>query len=745
MSHNSIRTRLKDHIRKRKHVNSAFARRLTGMTLCVSMAAIMLSTIVCAYALRSVHNEAEKDSINFGMEAAAKSKVALRDSFSDNVKNTVSDKAKIAGEKFYIYTEDTEYLAIYAEEILSEPGQFTKRNVVWGEGIPMGYDAMFLTLCDDSVDYDEKNQAKAEYLANIEDICRSITGRHPEITALYIATEEGLMLSYDENVSSTEQGVTHTKYYDFKNTGWYQLGKENSEPVFTKRYKDGFGRGDVLTCVAPFHNKNGAYSGCVALDIRTESIFNNIVGKGINETDLAILMDEKGTILAETGRVYAEDEPRMTIESGQYPGLYGLNEVLVKKEKTDALFSTDPETHEEYLLAYSDIDYVNLRLVIQSPLSSVLGPIDSIESEINQNTQLMNRTIETTIESMLLTCFLLFFILSIVSAYVAGKVSYNLSEPLKILSGDMKKISLGNFGHRTLVDTNDEIGSLAVSFNNMAESLDKYQADMKEAVSREEHTAMELSLATDIQAHMLPVNFSEFTKGQNFDLYATMTPAKEVAGDFYDFFRIDDDNIVLVMADVSGKGIPAALFMMISKILIKTNALTDRSPSELFRVVNDQLCDNNKEDMFVTAWLARIDLKTGKVTAVNAGHEFPALKEPKSSFGLMQDVHGLPLGVFEGLKYEEYDFYLKEGASLFTYTDGVPESTDADDRQFGTDRMLEALNKDPDAVPVELLKTLKDNIDRFVGESEQFDDITMLGFCYRGNCTDKDELQDTVG
>ena len=224
-----------------------------------------------------------------------------------------------------------------------------------------------------------------------------------------------------------------------------------------------------------------------------------------------------------------------------------------------------------------------------------------------------------------------------------------------------------------------------------------------------------------------------------------MTPAKEVAGDFYDFFRIDDDNIVLVMADVSGKGIPAALFMMMSKILIKTNALTDRTPSELFSVVNDQLCDNNKEDMFVTAWLARIDLKTGKVTAVNAGHEFPALKEPKSSFGLMKDVHGLPLGVFEGLKYEEYDFYLKEGASLFAYTDGVPESTDADDRQFGTDRMLEALNKDPDAVPVELLKTLKDNIDRFVGASEQFDDITMMGFCYRGNCTDKDELQDTVG
>jgi len=747
MIHHNIRDRLKKRIRNRKRQTdrSAFARKLTGMTLCVTMAAIMLSAIVCVYALRRVHNAAESDSIRFGRETMSKSKEALESSFMENVKNTACDKANIASGKFYTYKLDVDYLSVYAEEILENPGQFTKRDVVWSENIPIGYKELFLTLCDKSTEYDSLKQTKAGYLANIGDIFRSLASCHPEIITLYIATEDGLMLSYDENVSETEQGAANIKYYDYKKTGWYQLGKTSKEPVFTECYEDGFGRGHIITCVAPFRNTNGGFAGCVALDVHTDGIFGNIVSKGIDESDTAFLVNSEGTIFAEKGKKHNEDKSENISKFEKYPEFSGIVNDIRNGEKNGAVFCTDPETSEKYLLAFADIEDMDLKLLIQCPLSSVLEPINSIENEINQNTVLMNDTIENTIESMLSLCFLLFFILSVISVYVAGKVSYNFSKPLKILADDMKKISLGNLEYRTLVDTDDEIGSLANSFNSMAESIGKYKEDLKEAVSRDERTAMELSLATDIQAHMLPVNFEEFTKGQKYDIYATMTPAKEVAGDFYDFFRIDDDNIVLVMADVSGKGVPAALFMMISMILIKTNAIADRSPSELFRIVNSQLCDNNKEDMFVTAWLARIDINTGKVTAVNAGHEYPALKEPMGKYKLMEDVHGMPLGAFEGSAYKEYEFCLKEDASLFTYTDGVPESTNIRSELFGTDRMLAALNDDPDAVPGQLLKAVKENIDRFVGESEQFDDITMLGFCYRGNGTDHEILQDIVG
>ena len=740
MNHQNLQDRLKTRLggKKRKRERSAFAGKLTGMILLATMAAIALSTIVCVYALRRVHDEAKNESISFGMDAMSKSREALLASFRDNVSNTVRDKANIASWNLYTYMEDVEYLSMYAEEILEDTGKFIKKDISLIEKIPIGYRKLFLTLCDEDVKYEGFDQAKAGYLANIEDIARSMADRHSEIIAIYIATEDGLMLTYDENLSSTGQGIANTKYYDYKNTEWYRLGmKKSTLPVFTERYKDGFGRGDVVTCVAPFCYKNGDIAGCVALDVKALDIYTPIVDMGANETETAFIVDDKGTILMEKDGYHDADDMVTIFDSEKHPDLFEISDMIGKDEKNGAVFWTDPETMEEYLFAFAEIEYTNLKLVIKSPVSSVLGPIDNLDNEIQQNTELMNKSIENTIVSMLGLCFLLFFVLSIISVYIAGKVSYNLSDPLRVLSEDMKKISLGNLKYRTLVYTNDEIGSLAVSFNNMAESLEKYQADMKEAVSREEHTAMELSLATDIQAHMLPVNFSEFTEGRNFDLYATMTPAKEVAGDFYDFFRIDDDNIVLVIADVSGKGVPAALFMMISKILIKTNAFAESSPSELFRIVNNQLCDHNDENMFVTAWLAKIDINTGKVTAVNAGHEYPSLKQPKGRFELMEDVHGLPLGVVEGSRYKEYEFQLKEEASLFTYTDGVPEATDVGDEQFGTDRMLEALNKDPDAVPMQLLKEVKKKIDNFVGESEQFDDITMLGFCYKGNCRDE--------
>lgn len=748
MNHQNLQDRLKTRLggKKRKRKRSAFAGKLTGMILLATMAAIALSTIVCVYALRRVHDEAKNESISFGMDAMSKSREALLASFRDNVSNTVRDKANIASWNLYTYMEDVEYLSMYAEEILEDTGKFIKKDISLIEKIPIGYRKLFLTLCDEDVKYESFDQAKAGYLANIEDIARSMADRHSEIIAIYIATEDGLMLTYDENLSSTGQGIANTKYYDYKNTEWYRLGmKKSTLPVFTERYKDGFGRGDVVTCVAPFCYKNGDIAGCVALDVKALDIYTPIVDMGANETETAFIVDDKGTILMEKDGYHDADDMVTIFDSEKHPDLFEISDMIGKDEKNGAVFWTDPETMEEYLFAFAEIEYTNLKLVIKSPVSSVLGPIDNLDNEIQQNTELMNKSIENTIVSMLGLCFLLFFVLSIISVYIAGKVSYNLSDPLRVLSEDMKKISLGNLKYRTLVYTNDEIGSLAVSFNNMAESLEKYQADMKEAVSREEHTAMELSLATDIQAHMLPVNFSEFTEGRNFDLYATMTPAKEVAGDFYDFFRIDDDNIVLVIADVSGKGVPAALFMVVSKTMIKNAALSGiyDGPASILSKVNDLLCEGNEDDMFVTVWLGILTISTGEMVSACAGHEYPVFYRKGKGFILEKDSHGIPMGGMTGIYYKECTWKLDPGDMLFLYTDGLPEAINSEEEQFGTDRMLEALEKGIDlsaqngeagydrAGLKELLRQVRRQVDDFVGDTPQFDDMTMLCLKYR--------------
>ena len=245
-------------------------------------------------------------------------------------------------------------------------------------------------------------------------------------------------------------------------------------------------------------------------------------------------------------------------------------------------------------------------------------------------------------------------------------------------------------------------------------------------------TQTELTLATRIQENMLPNIFPAFPERTEFDIYAAMDPAAQVGGDFYDFFLIDDTHLGLVIADVSGKGVPAALFMMISKILVQNYAMTGRSPAEVLKAVNDQICTNNREEMFVTVWFGILETTTGKITAANAGHEYPAVIQTDGRFDLIKDKHGFIVGGMENIHYKEYEMTLKPGSKLFVYTDGVPEATNASNEMFGTDRMLDALNQDPAASPQMILRHVREAVDDFVKGAEQFDDITMMCVEYKG-------------
>ena len=244
--------------------------------------------------------------------------------------------------------------------------------------------------------------------------------------------------------------------------------------------------------------------------------------------------------------------------------------------------------------------------------------------------------------------------------------------------------------------------------------------------------ATELNLASEIQSNVLPNIFPVFPERKEMSLYASMTPAKEVGGDFYDFFFVDDNHIALVMADVSGKGVPAALFMMVARTLIKNRAQMGGSPSEILYDVNNQLCEGNIAELFVTIWLGIIDLTTGKGVAANTGHEHPVIGDENGDYRLIVYKHSLAVAAMEGMHFAEHEFELRKGDTLFIYTDGVAEATNADNELYGTDRMLEALNKDPKAYPEELLKNVKDGIDEFVQGAEQFDDITMMALKYIG-------------
>lgn len=286
-----------------------------------------------------------------------------------------------------------------------------------------------------------------------------------------------------------------------------------------------------------------------------------------------------------------------------------------------------------------------------------------------------------------------------------------------------------------------EVGRLAEAFRDMAFNLGQYVENLKLVTAERERIGAELNVAKKIQADMLPNVIDPYPDRAEFSIYASMDPAKEVGGDFYDFFLLDKDHLALVIADVSDKGVPAALFMVIVKTLIKNQAKTGQSAQEILRNVNDQLCENNKEKMFATVWLGILDIPSGKMVCANAGHEYPIIKDGKGDFTLYKDRHGLVLAGMKGFPYKEYELQLKPEDILFVYTDGVSEAMNGDKKFYGMDRIVDVLNAQEMMDPEHLIHQVSDDIQAFVGDAKQFDDITMLCLKYNGPSSDQETIE----
>ena len=355
-----------------------------------------------------------------------------------------------------------------------------------------------------------------------------------------------------------------------------------------------------------------------------------------------------------------------------------------------------------------------------------------VDLRINNVIQKMGRFVSTVSLGILIVTL-------IVVLFIRMRIKKTVAEPIDAIADAAvsyvkakKEGSEKEYFSELDIHTGDELENLSLVMADMEKNLAQHEDHIRTITAEKERINTELNMAAQIQESMLPHVFPAFPERTDFDVFATMDPAKEVGGDFYDFFLIDDDHLCTVIADVSGKGVPAALFMMASKIILQSVSMLNRSPREIMSKTNMALCSNNEMDMFVTVWLGILELSTGKLTAANAGHEYLVLKRPNGEFELIHDKHGRALGAFDDSEYEEYTLMLEPGAKLFVYTDGVVEAMTADREQFGTERMMKALNAAPDAAPEEMLKNVKAAVNGFVKDAEQFDDLTMLALEYKG-------------
>ena len=280
-----------------------------------------------------------------------------------------------------------------------------------------------------------------------------------------------------------------------------------------------------------------------------------------------------------------------------------------------------------------------------------------------------------------------------------------------------------------------EINRTRVALGEQMETIrrmEREQMEQENAKRERERIAEELDMAAQIQLSALPQTFPPFPDRDEFELFASMTPAREVGGDFYDFFLVDADHIALVIADVSDKGVPAALFMMACKTFIRNELMIGCDPATALWRANEQICEHNPSNMFVTVWLAVVEISTGKGVSCNAGHENPCLRRADGVFEIIRYPHSFVVGGMSGMGYQNRRFELRPGDCVFVYTDGVPEAASVAEGMFGEERLVNTLNLYPDASPQELIESVHEAVNQFASDEPQSDDITMLCFSYNG-------------
>lgn len=335
-------------------------------------------------------------------------------------------------------------------------------------------------------------------------------------------------------------------------------------------------------------------------------------------------------------------------------------------------------------------------------------------------------------------CAILIGITTVITLALIKVVNTALVKPINSLasaaSSYVEAKEEGEVSALTLLDihTGDEVENLSHALKRMERDINGYIENLTHVTAEKERIGAELSVATHIQASMLPCIFPAFPNRREFDIYATMTPAKEVGGDFYDFFLVDDDHLAVVIADVSGKGVPAALFMVIAKTLIKDHTQSGKPPEEVFTEVNRQLCEANDENLFVTAWMGVLEISTGKLVYVNAGHNPPVIGRKNGETEFLRSRPGFVLAGLDFTKYRAGSLELMPGDLLYLYTDGVTEAMNTAQELYGEERLKRTLDANVSAAPEEIFKAVKKDLDDFVADAPQFDDITMLAMRYLG-------------
>ncbi|MBR3225563.1 MAG: SpoIIE family protein phosphatase [Atopobiaceae bacterium] len=722
--------------RLKKRVNGGIQQKmfsLVFLTILLIIAAFAVVIVWQSFQLRDLvtnTNARQKEAITNTVQQT------MDDRLTKDLKTSTQQDAALADAMFADLANSVSMMADYAQKLNANPSAYPAREVALPNAATDGQTTVQLLTESGVNTSDPTIQRQIALFGNMSDLLASLFN-HTQIDSCYIALPSGIMILADDHASSKFASDGSIAPIEMTHRPWYTGAAQKHGIYFTDVATDVFTGNVGIMCAMPVYN-NDELVAVVGADFLLGDMEKTIATSG-EGNDFSCIINDKGHVVFSPKKdgVFKVQESSHAADLRQTRGATGgfVSESL-KGTTAPTMVEADGVIYYMCGSPIKTVGWAVVNAVDQQATDAVTarlrsefdGIVDSAQAEVGES---LSRTLVTMI----------ILILAVLGLALTGALvlSRRIVKPLGLITDRVR--SLGGDNLRFIMEdeyrTGDEIEVLADSFAKLSAKTLEYVDEVTRVTAEKERIGAELDMATDIQASQLPRLFPAFPNIPEFDIYASMTPAKEVGGDFYDFFLVDDTHIGLVMADVSGKGVPAALFMMVSRVLLKSHLQNGESPSEALESVNDQLCESNEAEFFVTMWVAVIDVATGKGVAANAGHEHPALRRAGGQYELVVYRHSPAVGVMEGIPFREHDFELYPGDSLFVYTDGVPEATSDDEELFGNDRMLEALNKNPDADAKEVLANVTEGIEKFVAGAEQFDDTTMLCVRYLG--PDEDE------
>ena len=651
------------------------------------------------------------------------------DMISYDVLDTIDSAARNTEGEFWTLRHDYEILAAQVVDIMKHPEQYQEKDLRPPYKTNEGKFSSQILFAEWADQNNEENISLARKLANLEPVMREIIeGNYWFTSNCYIALPCGITIAVDDMSADKVNPDGSAKFYDATKQEWYQEAVATGKPYCTSLIK------------SYFHDLKGMGMGVpVYIDGELVAVLHGFTPIDILQdaasaityyaAEFTVLISDDGQVIyspRQTGELAVDEELIRDVRDYANPSLKSLIDKALELDTNYAQVVVDGEFYYGcyapiYTLEWTQIMFISKADLDEMP-KELLDKIDDARGKVYK----------TYRERFTSTYYVTFAVMAalIVGALIAAFFfSKRLVTPLNRMTNRVKKMTGDDmdFEMEEVYRTGDEIEILAGAFNGLTDKLKDYIVDITVMSAEKERIDTEMAMAKKIQDAMLPRKFPAFPDHQEFDLFADMTPAKEVGGDFYDFYFIDDDHLALVIGDVSGKGITAALFMAMTKHIIQSQImLYNGDVAKAVESANSLVMAENAAKMFVTIWLGVLTVSTGQLIYANAGHEYPIICRKGGKFELYKDNHGVPLACTRRIVVKLNEIELKQGDILYLYTDGMTEAINEDKEMFGHERIIEVLDKNLDAQVKEMDEAVRKAVYDFAGNAEQFDDMTSL-------------------